>query len=667
MEKYLLAVDSPFNQSLLTYLGNDLRPGELVEVPLGKRKVDACVLEVARNSDTEESKLKEISKKLEADFSLDEKELNFYQWISQYYHYPLGQIIFESLPKLLKRPRDLKLEVGLGLKEEIKLTEEQEKAYQKTAMILQLGFSKSLFHGVTGSGKSIVYLKIIEDILKQKKSVLFLIPEINLTPQFIAFFKNHLDCKIYSYHSGVTASDKYGLWKLLKKDNDPKLIIGVRSSVFLPVQNLGLIIVDEEHDTSFKQEDRCPYNARDLAIKKASLENIPIVLGSATPSVETYEGFKTERAKHFYYPLRKRALVESLPKVSLVDMRQKDLSAREKQELKLTWPFHPQSIKKMEDAFSRGEQVLVFINRLGFSNYLQCGSCGHQFACPNCTTQLKYFKRKNVLDCSFCEYKEPVPEMCPECMNLNLTPIGFGTERIQDLLKSVFPNRVIGRFDRDEITNFKQLEEVLTDFHNGKTDVLVGTQMLSKGHNFKKVNLVIILGIDSQLNFPDFRSNERTYQTLVQVSGRSGRFGGDAEVVIQTLTPNNSVFHHVVNHSFDEFYSEEIKLREMCQCSPFKRVVLLSFNSKHQEKLIDECMKISEWMNNLKHTHFKEVDILGPRPSYIEKRVNKFNWSILLRSSDVNQLHNFLMTYQKSYELPYYISQKIDVDPYHID
>lgn len=667
MRKYRLAVDSPFNQSILTYLGTDLLPGELVEVPLGRRKVEGCVIEEVDGADVDESKLKEICSKLDIGFRLDEKELIFYQWISQYYHYPLGQIIFESLPKRMKKPRDLKLEKGLGESSTFQLSPEQEVAYQETAKNLEKGFSKSLFHGVTGSGKSVVYLKLMSDVLVQKKSILFLIPEINLTPQFIAFFKTHLSCNIYSYHSGVTASDKYGLWKLLKTDTAPKLIIGVRSSIFLPIQNLGLIVVDEEHDTSFKQVDRCPYNARDLAIKKASLEDIPIVLGSATPTVETYEGFLGKKLNHFYYPLKKRALVDEMPSVRLLDMRQKELSQKEKAELKLTWPFHPSTIKKINEAFVKNEQVLVFINRLGYSNYLQCGSCGHQFTCPNCTTQLKYFRRKNILDCSFCDYKEPVPEMCPECMNLNLTPIGFGTERVQDLLRAKFPDKIIGRFDRDEITSFKQLEEVLESFHCGKTDLLVGTQMLSKGHNFKKVNLVVILGIDSQLNFPDFRSNERTYQTLVQVSGRSGRFGGNAEVVIQTLTPNNSVFHHVVNHSFDEFYGEEINLRKLCQCSPFKRVVLLSLNSKHQDKLINECSKIVTWMNNLKDSHFKSVDILGPRPSHIEKRVNKFNWSILLRSSNMNDLHNFLSTYQKSYELPYDITQKIDVDPYYID
>ncbi len=667
MKKYLLAVNSPFNQSLLTYLGEDFFTGQLVEVPLGKRSVEACVLEQVDSADIDVSKLKIIKNQLTRDFFLDGNELSFYRWISNYYHYPLGQIIFESLPKTLKRPRELKLEEGLGKGESLELTSEQRVAYEHTAKILNSGYSKSLLHGVTGSGKSVVYLKLIEDVLRLNRSVLFLIPEINLTPQFISFFKNHLTCKIYSYHSAVTASDKYGLWKLLKNDNDPKLIIGVRSSVFLPIQGLGLVIVDEEHDQSFKQEDRCPYNARDLAIKKASLENIPIVLGSATPAVETYDSFKKTKNKHYYFPLKKRALVEKLPAITVLDMRQKDLSTREKQEFKLAWPFHPLSIKKIEAAFNRDEQVLVFINRLGFSSYLQCTSCGHQFSCPNCTTQLKYFKRKNILDCGFCDYKESVPEMCPECMNLNLSPIGFGTERVQDLLRSIFPKRVINRFDREEITNFKQLESVLSDFHSGKIDALVGTQMLSKGHNFKKVNLVIILGIDSQLNFPDFRSNERTYNTLVQVSGRSGRFGGDAEVVIQTLTPSNSVFHHVVNHSFDEFYSEELSLRKLCQCSPFKRVVLLSFNSKHQDRLIDECIKIVTWLNDLKRLHFKDIDILGPRPSYIEKRVNKFNWSILLRSSDVNQLHNMLSTYQNNYQLPYYISQKIDVDPYHID
>ncbi len=213
----------------------------------------------------------------------------------------------------------------------------------------------------------------------------------------------------------------------------------------------------------------------------------------------------------------------------------------------------------------------------------------------------------------------------------------------------------------------KQLEEVLQQFHGGEIDVLVGTQMLSKGHNFKKVNLVVILGIDSQLNFPDFRSNERTYQTLVQVSGRSGRFGGNAEVLIQTLTPANSVFTHVKNHSFDDFYDEETKIRKMCQCSPYKRIVLISYNSKHQDVLIDECLKAADWMRQLSKQHFKSVEILGPRPSHIEKRVNKFNWSIMLRSDDINQLHNFLKTYEDSIKLPYHISQKIDVDPYHID
>ncbi len=669
MKKYLLAVDSPFNSSLLTYKSEEeFTSGELVAVPLGKREVLACVLEEGQDKDIDAEKIKEISKRIDADLNLSKTELEFYRWIASYYHYPLGQIIFESLPKILKRPRNLKMEKGLGKSEEFILSAEQKLAFETAEGFLDKGFSKFLFHGVTGSGKSVVYLKLIEETLKKNKSVLFLIPEINLTPQFISFFKDHLSCEIYSYHSAVSASDKYGLWKLLKEDKVPKLIIGVRSSIFLPIGELGLIVVDEEHDNSFKQEDRCPYNARDLAIKKASLENIPIVLGSATPSAETYEAFTAKnRPKHYYVPLRKRALVDSLPKVTLIDMRQKGLSPAEKQELKLTWPLHPESIKKIKEAFLKNEQVLVFINRLGFANFLQCGSCGHQFSCPNCTTQLKLYKKKNILDCPFCEYQEPVPSMCPECMNLNLTPMGFGTERIQEILQNLFPEKTIKRFDRDEITTMNQLENVLNEFHSGEIDVLVGTQMLSKGHNFKKVNLVLILGIDSQLNFPDFRSNERTYQALVQVSGRAGRFGGEAEVLIQTLTPSNSVFHHVQQHHFDEFYEEELTLRKMCQCSPYKRIAIISYNSKHQEKLINECVNTAEWMRGLTQKHFPDVEILGPKPSFVEKRVNKFNWSIMVRSHDINQLHNFLSTYQESKQLPYYISQKIDIDPYHLD
>ncbi|MBY0414938.1 MAG: primosomal protein N', partial [Bdellovibrionales bacterium] len=316
---------------------------------------------------------------------------------------------------------------------------------------------------------------------------------------------------------------------------------------------------------------------------------------------------------------------------------------------------------------SKEEQVLVFINRLGYASYLQCNSCGHQFSCPNCSTNLKYFKKRSELVCQTCEYKAPVPEMCPECMNIQLAPKGFGTEKAHDVLQSLFPEKVIERFDRDEIKTFTKLEETLGLFHDKKIDMLVGTQMLSKGHNFENVNLVVILGIDSQLNFPDFRSNERVYQTLTQVSGRAGRFGKAAEVLVHTLAPENKIFTYLKDHSFDDFYKDEIPMRELCSSPPVKKLILIYFNGKNQGEVIKESSNLGQKLKEMSDTHFKKVEILGPRPSMVEKKVNKFTWSLMIRSDDINQLHNLVNTFMKNYQVPHTISLKIDVDPYYFD
>ncbi len=668
MEKtlFLVAVNTPFNGSMLTYsaggeLAQKITKGTLVKVPLGKgkRSVDGCVWQQVSEQNLDLEKIKDITEASD-ELTLSKEECDLFQWMASYYHYPLGQLIFDVLPPFLKRPRKLNYDQGKGEESPFVLNSDQQNVVEKITEAGFDKFTKSLVHGVTGAGKTLIYLELIQKIIKEKKSVLFLLPEINLTPQFLKTFETYLNVPIYSYNSAISNSDKFGLWKLLQEDSSPKLILGVRSSVFLPIKNLGLIIVDEEHDQSFKQDDRCTYNARDIAIKRASLLKIAVVLGSATPMVETYKAFV---GTTHYFPLTKRAQEAKLPDVELVDMRGR---ARVEAE-KMLWPYSSESVFKIRKALEKGEQVLVFINRLGYASYLQCNSCGHQFACPNCSTNLKYFKKRSELVCQTCEYKSPAPEMCPECMNIQLTPKGFGTEKAHDTLQELFPDRVVERFDRDEIKTFGKLEETLDLFHQKKIDILVGTQMLSKGHNFENVNLVIILGIDSQLNFPDFRSNERVYQTLTQVSGRAGRFGKKAEVLVHTLAPENKIFSYLKNHSFDDFYKDEIPLREMCSSPPVKKIILLYINGKHQAEVIKESSTQAERLSELAHTHFNKVDVLGPRPSMIEKKVNKFTWSLLLRSEDINQLHNLLNTFLKNYRPPHTISLKIDVDPYYFD
>jgi primosomal protein N' (replication factor Y) len=662
---YLLAVNSPFNGSLLTYKAmaesrSFLKKGQLVKVPLGKRIIDGCVWGLVENSSiTNHDKIKPIISVSE-EIVLSSVECELYQWMSNYYHYPVGQLINDVLPTFLKRPRKLNFDQGLGSPLNLVMNNEQQEVVDHIVTYGFDKFSKWLVHGVTGAGKTLVYLEIIKRIVAEKKSVLFLLPEINLTPQFLKTFQTYLDVPIYSFNSSVSNSDKFGLWKLLQEDDSPKLILGVRSSIFLPIKNLGLVIVDEEHDQSFKQDDRCTYNARDIAIKRASLEKIPVILGSATPMVETYKAFiETDH----YFALRKRAQNARLPVVELVDMRGRSKIESER----MIWPYSRESLTKINKALDIGEQVLVFINRLGYSNYLQCNSCGHQFSCPNCSTNLKYFKKRKELSCQTCEYKEPAPEMCPECMNLNLAPKGFGTEKAYEVLSELLPSKVIERFDRDEIKTFAQLEGVLDKFHNKEIDILIGTQMLSKGHNFENVNLVLILGIDSQLNFPDFRSNERVYQTLTQVSGRAGRFGPNSEVLVHTLAPENKIFSYLKNHLFDEFYQDEIPMRELCSSPPLKKLILVYFNSKSQAAVINESSCQANSLRALAHKHFPQVEILGPRPSMIEKKVNKFTWSLMIRSSDVNQLHNLIRTFQKNYKVPHSVSLKIDVDPYYFD
>lgn len=655
---YQVAVNAPFMNSILTYESLfQIDLGRIVTVPLGKRKAKGLVVNLSTAEELKQvdhALIKQVET-IDEDISFNKKEMQLLQWMSQYYQYPLGLLVNDIIPA---RPPKLGHIVFIEGKERdisVTLTDDQRNALNAIFSYGLSGFSKWLLHGVTGAGKTIVYLQVMKKVLEEQKSVLFLLPEINLTPQFLQVFEKSLNVPIFIYNSTLSKKNKYALWAFLQTHQGPVLIVGVRSSIFLPIKNLGLIIVDEEHDQSFKQEDHCAYNARDVAIKKASLENFPIILGSATPMAETYLSFKDTP---FYLPMKKRANDSELPSVILVDTRGKSTDL---------WPLAEKTLGAIKERLQIGEQILVFINRLGYANYLQCRACGHQFSCPNCTTSLKFYKKKQKISCQTCDYEESSPEMCPECMNLNLIPKGFGTEKVHELLLTLLPDYKIERFDRDEITTMKKLEDVLNRFHQKEIDILVGTQMLSKGHNFKNVNLVVVLGIDSQLNFPDFRSNERVYQTLMQVSGRGGRYGKKAEVYIQTLAPENKVFTYALNKSFDDFYTDELSLRKICEAPPYVKMIAVFFSSKSQSAVVATAEQVGSALRQLGRTHFKNVDVLGPRPSMIEKKVNKFTWSIVLKSNHINELHNCLKTALRQLALNRNVDVKVDVDPYYFD
>lgn len=663
---YQVAVNFPKIESTLTYKSSaDYYPGQLVSVPLGKRDSTGVILRVATPSEIDATSgitIKEIKGPIEEAYDLSLKEIELYEWMSSYYHYPLGKLVFDSLPKILKRPRKADFTQGMGKDFPFDLTPDQKVVVDAIEKTLVTGFSQHYIHGVTGSGKSLIYLKLIKKVIDSGKSAQFLLPEINLTPQFISMFEEFLGCPILSYHSGVTPSEKYHIWKSLKEEKKPVLVMGVRSSIFLPIENLGLVIVDEEHDQSFKQSDRCTYNGRDVAIKKAQGFNIPVVLGSATPSLENYHLFSQELGGRHYYKLTSRVGEGKLPKLILKDTRDQF------QEDDPHYPLLPETLKEMKERLENGEQVLVFINKLGFSNYLQCRHCGHQFKNENCgcDNNLRYFKKRNYLSCAHCDFKMNVPDTCPECGSISLLNRGFGTEKVQEVLQSYFPEYVTDRFDRDEIVTLKDLNEKLTKFHNQEIDILVGTQMLSKGHNFKRVNLVVILGLDQMLNYADFRSSERTYQLAEQVMGRAGRYGDKGEVIIQTMSPEHPLFEHLKLHHFNEFYDEEVKLREMCFCPPYSKLAMVYFSSRFRERLIERISFESAKLRKNLPLNFPSVRLLGPTPMSIEKKAGQYTWAFMLKSDNVKELHLALKTFETNYQDMSGVHVKVDVDALHI-
>ncbi len=659
---YQIAVNLPVLDSVLTYKSEiELSRGQMLDLPLGRRKSQGVVLgEVAQKDLTfDAKKIKSIIGVIENSFIVSENELSLYKWMSEYYHYSYGKLIFDCLPKILKRPRTPDFKTGENEDLPFELNAHQQHAYGGIRDVLFNGFSQHYTHGVTGSGKSLIYLSLIKDVLNSGKSAQFLLPEINLTPQFTSMFESYLGHKVFAYHSGVTPSEKYNIWKSLNENSEPVLLLGVRSSIFLPLQNLGLIVIDEEHDQSFKQTDRCPYNGRDVAIKKAQINNCPVVLGSATPSFENYYNFSNETAGRNYYALKERVSSGHMPKLSVYDARDRF------KENDPAWPLLDETLKDIEAALEKKEQVLVFINKLGFSSFVQCRSCGHQFKNESCgcDNNLRYFKKKNELSCSHCEFRMPLPDKCPECASISLLNKGFGTEKVAEVLKGVFPGYRIDRFDRDEITTTKKLNEKLSSFHNKEIDIMVGTQMLAKGHNFERVNLVVMLGLDSMLSFSDFRSTERAYQLASQVAGRAGRYSKESKVVIQSMNPEHPVFEIIATHSFTKFYDDEVALRELCYCPPFSRIVMLYFSSRFREKLISTINSVAKGLQTAAFKSFQDVRVLGPAPMSIEKKANQFTWAIMLKTEDINQLHNLISTFEKNYQPVSSISYKIDVDP----
>lgn len=505
---------------------------------------------------------------------------------------------------------------------------------------IEKGFQQQnvmLLHGVTASGKTEIYIKLIEQFLKEEQQqVLFLLPEIALTAQLVQRLTAYFGNQIAVFHSKYSNNERIEVWNnLLQNSENARVVIGVRSALFLPFSDLGLIVVDEEHEQTFKQKDPAPrYHARDAAVVLAKLHNAKVLLGSATPSLESYYNVKT--GKYGLVELKERYGNVVLPEIQLIDLKDKYFRKR------MTGHFSDVLLENIKETVHNGEQVILFQNRRGFSPYVECLTCGHVPHCPNCDVSLTYYKYKNQLKCHYCGYNIANPTHCHSCNSLDLNAKGFGTEQIEQELGRLFPDKKIGRMDQDTTRGKFGFEKIIDSFKNREFDILVGTQMLAKGLDFDNVTLVGILNADNLLNQPDFRAYERAFQLLTQVSGRAGRKEKKGKVLIQTYNPYHNTIQQVVNNDYAAMFQEQLYERKNFKYPPFYRIIRLTLKHKDYDKLKEGSL----WMYNVLKQHLN-IPVLGPEEPMVSKIRNEYLRTILVKIPAENHLGKTKKTIQK--------------------
>ena len=538
----------------------------------------------------------------------------------------------------------------------LKLTDEQQEAFNKVSDSIDNNkYEQFLLYGVTGSGKTEVYLQLIDKVIKKDKSAILLVPEISLTPQMLERFISRFGKEtIAVLHSKLSIGERHDEWERIK-DEKAKIIIGARSAIFAPVKKLGIIIIDEEHDSSYKSEASPKYNAKEVAKKIAKEEKIPLLLGSATPDLITFYNAK-ETKKITLLELTKRANNSNLPKVEIVDLKQELANGNRSM---LSRDLYEAIEKNLNDKL----QTILFLNRRGYSTFIMCRNCGYTVKCKNCNISMTYHSYENKLKCHYCGYEEKLVKTCPECGSDKIRYFGTGTQKLEQEIHKQFPNAKTIRMDVDTVTKKNSHEEILNKFKNEDIDILIGTQMVVKGHHFPKVTLVGVIAADSSLNIDDYRATERTFQILTQVAGRAGRENLPGKVIIQSYNPENFSIQNAQKQNYEEFYETEIALRKQLKYPPFCDIIIIGFNSISEKEIIKVSNFAYEYLNkNLKTEEFK---IFKPMPSPIDKIQNKYRWRIIIKGNmneKANEVLNQLLKelYYKNYKN---IKITVDVNP----
>ena len=534
----------------------------------------------------------------------------------------------------------------------LKLTEEQQYAYEQVAYTIDNNeYNQFLLYGVTGSGKTEVYLQLIDKVVKQDKTAIVLVPEISLTPQMLDRFISRFGKEtIAVLHSKLSIGERHDEWKKIK-EGKAKIVIGARSAIFAPVQNLGIIIIDEEHDSSYKSESSPKYNAKEIAKKIAKEENIPLLLGSATPDLSTY--YKAQQREITILELTKRANNSSLPKVEIIDLKQELANGNRSM---LSFELY----QSIEENLKNKLQTILFLNRRGYSTFIMCRNCGYTVKCKNCNISMTYHSYENKLKCHYCGYEEKLVKTCPECGSDKIRYFGTGTQKLEQEIHKQFPQAKTIRMDVDTVTKKNSHEEILNKFKNEDVDILIGTQMVVKGHHFPKVTLVGVIAADSSLNIDDYRATERTFQILTQVAGRAGRENLPGKVVIQSYNPENFSIQNAQKQDYEEFYQTEIALRKQLKYPPFCDIIIIGFNSSSEEEIKKVAnIAYEEVEKNLNKDEFK---VFKPMPSPIDKIQNKYRWRIIIKGNMNEEANNVLNNLLKNIYDKDFKNTKISID-----
>src|SRR3954465_7945798 len=539
-------------------------------------------------------------------------------------------------------------------KRDYELNREQQQAFEHVTSAAQPGkFSVTLLYGVTGSGKTAVYLAAMQEVLAAGKSALMLVPEIGLTPAAAAHLYEIFGDEVAILHSGLTPAERAEQWRRIHVGG-ARIVVGTRSAVFAPVPDLALIVVDEEQDSSYKQEETPRYHGRDVAVMRGKLSGAAVVLGSATPSLESFHN--AQRNKYALLQLRERVEQRALPAVELVDM---------KVEFAETGEGHLFSRKLTEEitaCLERGEQAMILLNRRGYSAIVLCRACGEKIECDNCAIALTYHKGANKLECHYCGFKRPVPQVCPKCASDHLYFLGSGSEKLEDMLQAAFPRARIGRMDRDVVRGRADFERVLNQLHAGEIDLLVGTQMIAKGHDVPGVTLVGVVGADFALRFPDFRAAERTFQLLTQVAGRAGRGEQPGRVILQTFFPDHYAIQFAAQHDYDGFFEKEIRYRNWMHYPPFSALANVLVRSDKLELALRWSGILGRWFEGNK---VKGLRVLGPAAAPIVRLKRDYRYHFVLKSDSrkkLNELLRAMLGHAAGEKIPR-TNVIVDVDP----